>query len=204
MVGTENATRVQVHEDAWPFAGLPPLSYDLIVADPPWRFRTWSESNQAKSASRHYDLMTLPAMMALPVGMLAQRDCLLLLWTTGWAISTGQAQDVARAWGFTAKSEMMWRKLTPSGKVRMGTGYWARTMHEPVLICTIGKPRKFSAFPSVFDGIAREHSRKPEEFYALVEKHTLGLRRADLFSRASRSGFDAWGFETGKFDEVTS
>lgn len=186
----------------WPFDPLRPLSYDLIVCDPPWRFRTWSETNQAKSASRHYDLMTTDAIKALPVGDLAQKDCILLLWTTG--AMQPQAFDVMAAWGFTYKSQMIWRKTTPAGKVRMGTGYWARSMHEPVLIGCIGKPGKFSAFPSLFDGVAREHSRKPEEFYALVNKHTSGLRRADLFARQSRPGFDAWGAESTKFDEAAN
>lgn len=187
---------------SWLFDPLPPLSFDVIMADPPWRFRTWSETNQAKSASRHYDLMTTDQIMSLPVGRLAQRDCILLLWTTG--AMQPQAFDVMRAWGFTYKSQIIWRKTTAAGKVRMGTGYWARSMHEPILIGSIGKPSKFSAFPSIFDGIAREHSRKPEEFYSLVDKHTSGMRRADLFSRQSRAGWDSWGHEMGKFDEVAA
>lgn len=182
----------------WPFGNLMPLSYDCLVVDPPWRFRTWSETNQAKSASRHYDLMRTEDIAALPVGDLAQRDCILLLWTTG--AMQPQAFDVMKAWGFTYKSQMIWRKTTPAGKIRMGTGYWARSMHEPVMIGCIGKPGKFSAFPSIFDGVAREHSRKPDEFYDLVNKHTLGMRRADLFSRQNRPGFEGWGYETGKFD----
>lgn len=184
----------------WPFAPLVPLSYEIIVADPPWRFRTWSKHNQAKSASRHYSLMMLAEIKELPVARLAQADCLLLMWTTGWAMATGQAHDVVRAWGFDLKTELVWNKRTASGKTRMGTGYWARTMHEPIIVATLGRPRKFSAFPSAFDGIAREHSRKPDEFYSLVVKHTCGLRRADLFSRETREGFDGWGLERGKFD----
>lgn len=183
---------------AWPFGDLRPLSYDLIAADPPWRFRTWGENNQTKSASRHYSLMQTDDIKALPVGELAQRDCVLLLWATGAMFP--QALDVVRAWGFTYKSQMVWCKTTAAGKVRMGTGYWARTMHEPVIIATIGKPTKVSGFPSLFDGIAREHSRKPQEFFALVEKHTTGLRRAELFSRESRPGWDCFGDQVGKFD----
>jgi N6-adenosine-specific RNA methylase IME4 len=184
----------------WAFDPLVPMSYEVIVADPPWRFRTWSETNQAKAASRHYDLMMLDDIKALPVGQLAQGDCLLLLWCC--APMLPQALDVMKAWGFTYKSNTNWRKVTPAGKVRMGTGYWARTMHEQILIGSIGKPRKFSAFPSVFDGLAREHSRKPDEFYKLVEKHTAGLRRADVFARQSRPGWDCWGNESTKFDEA--
>lgn len=182
----------------WPFADLTPLSYDVICADPPWRFRTWGEHNQQKSASRHYGLMQTADIEALPVDRLAQQDCLLLLWVCAPMLIHGL--NVMSAWGFTYKSNMVWRKVTPAGKVRMGTGYWARTMHEQVLIGSLGKPRKFSAFPSCFDGVAREHSRKPEEFYRLVEKHTAGARRLDLFSRQSRPGWSAWGNETGKFD----
>jgi N6-adenosine-specific RNA methylase IME4 len=55
--------------------------------------------------------------------------------------------------------------------------------------------------PSLFDGIAREHSRKPDEFYGIVTEYTpAALRRADLFARETRPGFDGWGNEVGKFD----
>ena len=64
----------------------------------------------------------------------------LFLWTTGWAMATQQAHDVARAWGFEPKTESVWRKRTASGKVRVGTGYIARSMHEPILICTKASP----------------------------------------------------------------
>lgn len=181
----------------WPFGTLAPLSFDVIVADPPWRFRTWGEHNQAKSASRHYSLMETPDILALPVGQLAQRDCLLLLWAT--APMLPQALAAMSAWGFRYKSNIIWRKITASGKPRMGTGYWARTMHEQVLIGCLGKPRKFRAFPSSFDGVVREHSRKPEEFFILVEKHTVGARRLDLFSREPRGGWFAFGDESKKF-----
>jgi hypothetical protein len=83
----------------------------------------------------------------------------------------------------------------------IGTGYRVRTMHEPILVCTVGKPQH-KPFPSTFDGIAREHSRKPDEFYDLVLSHTpQAIGRADLFSRQTRPGFEGWGNEHGKFDE---
>ena len=156
---------------AWPFCDLPPLSYDVIVADPPWDFKNYSPAGTAKGADPHYRVMSLDAIKALPVGLLARGDCLLLLWTCGWAIATGQAQEVARAWGFTPQSEMIWRKLTASGKPRMGTGYRVRTLHEP------------------------------DEFYGIVTEYTpAAMRRADLFARETRPDFDGWGNEVGKFD----
>jgi N6-adenosine-specific RNA methylase IME4 len=172
---------------------LPP--FDVVVADPPWQFTTWSARNQdiGKGAIARYRLMSLDEIEALPVSELLGAHGFLFLWTTGWAIATGQAQRVARAWGFDPKTETVWIKRTVNGKVRVGTGYIARSMHEPILICTKGKPGRLG-FPSQFDGLAREHSRKPDEFYALLAKRTPGARRADLFSAGfERQGFEGWG-----------
>jgi N6-adenosine-specific RNA methylase IME4 len=182
---------------SWVFSPLPPLSYECLAVDPPWPFDLYSNKGNRKSAAAHYRLMTHEQIRQLPVGQLAQRNCLLLLWTPAPALP--EALSTMRAWGFVYKSNLIWRKVYPSGKVRMGTGYWARSMHEQVLIGTIGRPTKLSAFPSCFDGIAREHSRKPEEFFSLIERHTDGLRRAEVFARVVRPGWDAWGDETGKF-----
>jgi N6-adenosine-specific RNA methylase IME4 len=176
------------------FAPLAP-PFDIVVADPPWQFATWSQRNQdiGKGALKHYRLMTLADIMALPVASLFARHGFLFLWTTGWAMATGQAHAVARAWGVEPKTESVWVKRTRNGKVRVGTGYIARSMHEPILICTKGKPGRLG-FPSMFDGLAREHSRKPDEFYALLERLTPRARRADLFSGGiERNGFAGWG-----------
>jgi N6-adenosine-specific RNA methylase IME4 len=114
-----------------------------------------------------------------------------------------QRTPLARLRGFKPISEIVWLKRYPSGKARIGTGYRVRTMHAPILVCTVGNP-KHKPFPSTFDGIAREHSRKPDEFYDLVLSHTpQAIRRADLFSRQTRPGFEGWGNEHGKFDEPT-
>mgnify|MGYP001612675063 CR=1 FL=1 len=186
----------------WPFEPLSHFGFDVIVADPPWLFELYSEEGEEKSAAAHYSLMSIDKIKALPVGHLARADCLLLLWTTGWAMATGQAQAVSVAWGFKPITEIVWRKTTTAGKVRMGPGYRARTMHEPILLCTLGKPIH-KPFPSLFDGVAREHSRKPEEFYDMVLRCTENaLRRADLFSRATHDGFSGWGNEHGKFDRT--
>jgi N6-adenosine-specific RNA methylase IME4 len=165
---------------AWPFENIQPLSCDMIVADPPWDFENYSDAGTGKGADSHYDVMTLDAIKALSVGQLARGDCLLLLKTCGWAMANGQAQEVARAWGFIPQSELIWRKLTINGKPRMGTGYRVRTLHEPILVATIGNP-KHRPFPSLFDGTAREHSRKSDKFYELVQQRTpFAVQRADL------------------------
>jgi N6-adenosine-specific RNA methylase IME4 len=182
---------------AWQFGELATFGYDVIVADPPWDFENYSAAGTRKGADPHYSVMPLDGIKALRVGELARSACLLLLWAT--ECMRPQAHETMAAWGFEYKSAMVWRKITPSGKSRVGTGYRVRTMHEPILLGTIGNPRQGGAFPSIFDGIAREHSRKPDEFYQLVTKHMPSAFRCDLFSRETRNGFAAWGNECGKF-----
>jgi N6-adenosine-specific RNA methylase IME4 len=181
---------------AWFFDPLPAHSYDLLVIDPPWSFKTWSQAGEGKSASKHYHTMPLAEIMALPVRALLKDDAVVYLWATG--AMREQAHAVMAAWDITYKTELVWRKVTAAGKVRWGCGYWARSMHEPILLGTVGKPSKF-ALPSCFDGLAREHSRKPDEFYRMITERTPGLRRADIFARQTREGWDCWGDEVGKF-----
>lgn len=185
----------------WPFGDLRPLSADVMAIDWPWDFSLYSEAGSDKSASAQYDTMSLPEIMefAPKIGMLAAKDCLGLMWGCEWMLPSDR-QAVLEAMGFTYKSTMIWRKTTKNGKVRTGTGYRVRTMHEPVYIGTIGNPIH-KAFPSVFDGLAREHSRKPEEFYHLVEKCTPNaMLRLDVFSRQSRPNWRNWGREKNLFD----
>lgn len=181
----------------WPFEPLRPLSYDLIVADPPWTFDLYSEAGAEKSASAHYDCMETHEIAALPVGQLAGGNCLLLCWAT--APRLPDALQAVRAWGFDYQSFIVWQKVFASGKVAMGPGYRVRTMAELIIVATVGKPTH-APFPGLFRGIRREHSRKPDEFYRLVEMQAPTLfRRADLFSRQERHGWRVWGDETGKF-----
>jgi N6-adenosine-specific RNA methylase IME4 len=181
------------------FNPLPPHSYDLVVIDPPVPFETRSEKGQGKSPSRHYRTMTLAEIMALPVRELLKDDAVVFLWAQGRSLD--QAFATLAAWGITYKTEHVWRKVTRNGLVRWGTGFLARSMHEPILRGAVGKPRCF-ALPSCFDGIAREHSRKPDEFYRMIVEKTPGLRRADLFARERREGWDVWGDEVDRFSAL--
>ena len=107
-----------------------------------------SDAGTKKGADPHYSVMTLKEIKALPVHELARGDCLLLLWTTGWAIATGQAQEVARAWGFKPISEIVWLKRGPH-RHRLSRADHARAdlgLHS-------GNPTH-KPFPSTFDGIA--------------------------------------------------
>ena len=191
---------------AWPFADLRPLSYDLIMCDPPWRFETWSLAGKKhKSPEGHYQTMTLEGIKALPVGHLAGGDCVLWLWGTHPMVD--QQIEVGRAWGFAFVTSGVWVKRTKHGKLGFGTGYRLRCASEPFLLFTNGNPatakniRTVVESLEVIEGPGREHSRKPDEAYAVAEKMLPKARRADLFSRQVRPGWDAWGDQTTKFQQ---
>jgi hypothetical protein len=87
--------------------------------------------------------------------------------------------------------------VTKNGKVRVGTGYRVCACHEPVLLASFRGRPNHKAFPSIFDGLAQEHSRKPDEFYQIVLDRTPDQDRCDLFSRETRPGFAAGVPSTG-------
>ena len=157
-----------------------------------------------KELAREYTekaVMTLAEIMELPVRELLKDDALVYLWTTGPLLH--EAITTLKAWGITYAAHFAWRKVSRNGRMLWGTGYWARSCHETVLLGTVGKPACFS-LPSCFDGVRREHSRKPENFYHMITERTPGLRRADVFAREKREGWDVWGDEVEKFSPAAS
>lgn len=197
----------------WPFGALRPLSYELIFADPPWPTQMRSPKGEKKSPAAHYHLMSFDEIKALPVGQLAAPDCVLFLWGVWNLLLQGSDPfnrhfdcgrsplgEVIQSWGFRYVAGGAWHKRTVHGKTAFGTGYRVRSACEPFLIAVIGNPKTSRAERNLIDGLAREHSRKPEEAYAWCERYMPNARRVELFSRSSRPGWDAWGHETGKFD----
>lgn len=182
----------------WPFEPLSPMSYGFIMADPPWQFENFSSKGHRKGAAHQYDCMGLEAIKGLPVGCLAAGDCLLMLWACNPMLD--QAFAVLKAWGFRFKTAGHWCKRTKNGGLAFGTGYVLRGAGEPFLIGSVGAPKTSRSCRSVIEGQVREHSRKPEEAYAFAEKLVPDVRRADVFSRQQRPGWDCWGNEIGKFD----
>lgn len=178
---------------------FPDLSppYDLILADPPWRFAANSEARPGKGARRHYRTMTLDEIAALPVHALAAPDCVLWMWATSPMLP--RQLEVVEAWGFRFKTIGWWVKRTAHGKLAFGTGYILRSAGEPFIIATRGRPQVDKSVRSVIEGRVREHSRKPEEAFEAAERLMPGARRAELFSRERRPGWDAWGDEVGLF-----
>lgn len=188
-----------------PFDPLRQFSYDLLAVDPPWLFDLRSDKGEEKSAQAQYGCMTDEEILALPVGHLVGANSWIFLWAT--APKLPLAIDCLKAWGFVYKTNLAWRKVFESGASAMGTGYVARSMHEIVLVGAIGRPARTAAIESVFetamfDGVRREHSRKPEEFYRLIDEAFAPehYRRADVFARQSRPGWETFGNESTKFD----
>lgn len=183
----------------WPFEPLGMFGFDFIMADPPWRFDTWSEAGKKhKSPEGHYRTMSTEDIAAMPVGHLAAGDCTLWLWATHPMID--QQIDVVRRWGFRFVTSGVWVKRTVTGKLAFGTGYRLRSASEPFVLATNGSPETARNIRSVVEGKIREHSRKPDEAYAEAERMMPGARRADLFARQIRPGWTAWGNEVGKFE----
>ena len=201
LTGAQAGDEIARPETAtWFFDPLVARSYDVVVIDPPWHFNTWSPAGQtSKSASKQYRTMPLAEIMALPVRELLKPDAIVYLWATGAMLP--HALATLRAWGIVYKTSFVWRKMTRNGKVRWGTGRWAQSGHELLLQGVVGRPRCF-LLPSIFDGLARAHSRKPDEFYDIIAKKTPDLRRADVFAREKREGWDCWGDEVGKFSSA--
>jgi N6-adenosine-specific RNA methylase IME4 len=182
----------------WPFEGLTPFKYGAILADPPWAYDMRSDKGHAKSPEAHYATMTPEAIKALPVGQLAGPDCLLFLWST-WP-HLPLALEVMESWGFAFKTGGAWVKRTPTGKPVFGTGYLLRSATEPFLIGTIGSPTiRSKSVRNLIDAERREHSRKPPEARAMIEKLVPDVWACELFAREAWPDRDVWGNQVGKF-----
>lgn len=187
----------------WPFGTLPSFTYEVIMADPPWAFELRSERGEAKSAQAQYACMPLADIKALPVGHLARGDAWLWLWATYPMLPQGI--ETMNAWGFSYVTGGAWVKRGETGKLAFGTGYVLRSCAEPFLLGRVGNPPTCSkSVRNILEAPRREHSRKPDTAYGMAEQLFGPARRLDLFSRESRPGWDAYGFEAGKFDEVAA
>ena len=185
----------------WPFAPLQVAAYDLVQVDPPWSFKLYSEKGEEKSAQAQYSCMTLDQIQRLPIYGLGKRDSLLVLWATNPMLREGLA--TLDAWGYRYVTCGTWGKTTKHGKIAFGTGFVLRCASELMLIGAKGKPKTTRSTRSLIMGQVREHSRKPEEAYREIERLMPDARRADIFSRQVRLGWEAWGHEITKFTEAS-
>lgn len=170
--------------------------YTTILADPPWQFqnRTGKMAPEHRRLSR-YGTLDLDQITTLPVSRLAAPTAHLYLWIPNALLPEGL--EVMRAWGFTYKSNLVWHKIRkdggPDGR---GVGFYFRNVTELILFGVRGKnARTLPPGRSQVNFLAsrkREHSRKPDEQYPLIESCSPGPY-LELFARGLRPGWDCWG-----------
>jgi N6-adenosine-specific RNA methylase IME4 len=162
---------------------FPTGPFQVVVADPPWQYDSGN--------SLPYPTMPLDDIKSMPVRDIADENSILWLWTTNTHLPV--AFDVLTAWGFEYKTVLTWVKD------RMGTGEWLRGQTEHCMLAARGKPIFLhGSHTTVLEALRREHSRKPEEFYSMVESTCPGSK-VDLFARERRPGWRQFGNQVDFF-----
>ncbi len=170
--------------------------FRTVLADPPWRFQnsTGKVAPEHKRLSR-YGTMTLGAIKDLPVSHVAADVAHLYLWVPNALLPDGI--EVLRAWGFQYKSNIVWHKVRKDGgSDGRGVGFYFRNVTELVLFGVRGKNARTLApgrrQVNLFATRKREHSRKPDEQYEIIEACSPGPY-LEMFARGVRSGWTVWG-----------
>lgn len=170
---------------------MPTGPFHVIVSDPPWPYEK-REGDATHRGDLPYPPMSIDAICALPVQQIAHDDgCVLWLWTTNAFMR--DAYRVLDAWGFTEKTILTWAKN------KIGLGDWLRGKTEHAILAVRGRPVvTLTNETTLLEGEVREHSRKPESFYELVERLCHGSK-VEMFCRTPRPGWARWGAESEKF-----
>lgn len=170
--------------------------FATLLADPPWQFtnKTGKVAPEHKRLAR-YSTLTLPEIMGLPVGELTEKTAHLYLWCPNALLPEGLA--VMKAWGFTYKSNIVWHKIRKDGgSDGRGVGFYFRNVTELILFGVKGKNARTLApgrrQVNLLGTRKREHSRKPDEQYDIIESCSPGAY-LELFARGTRAGWATWG-----------
>ncbi|MDP8205738.1 MAG: MT-A70 family methyltransferase [Candidatus Electryonea clarkiae] len=175
--------------------------FGTILADPPWQFanRTGKMAPEHKRLSR-YTTLKLKNIINIPVENVAKEKSHLYLWVPNALLAEGM--EVLRQWGFTYKSNLIWHKVRkdggPDGR---GVGFYFRNTTEMILFGVRGKLRTLAPGRSQVNIIRtqkREHSRKPDELYEIIEECSPGPY-LELFARGQREGWSQWGNEVENY-----
>ena len=178
------------------------LGFGAILADPPWQFsnRTGKVAPEHRRLSR-YETLTLDDIKGIPVSTAAADASHLYLWVPNALLAEGLA--VMEAWGFQYKSNIVWHKVRkdggPDGR---GVGVYFRNTTELVLFGIRGKLRTLAPGRRQVNIIRtqkREHSRKPDELYGIIEDCSPGPF-LELFARGTRPGWHQWGNQVEDYD----
>lgn len=180
--------------------------YRTILADPPWRFqnRTGKVAPEHRRLNR-YETMELDEIKALPVSGITDEKAHLYLWVPNALLPDGL--EVMKAWGFTYKTNIIWEKVrkdgAPDGR---GVGFYFRNVTEMLLFGVKGEGNRTLAPArsqvNLLRTQKREHSRKPDEFYPLIEACSPGPY-IELFARGTRDDWTVWGNQATEDYEPT-
>ena len=176
--------------------------FSTVLADPPWQF----QNRTGKVASCHlflslYGTVTLCEILAVPVEQISDDTAHLYLWVPNALLPDGI--KVLEAWGFTYKSNIVWHKIRKDGgSDGRGVGFYFRNVTELVLFGVRGKnARTLQPGRTQVNYLAtrkREHSRKPDEFYDIVESCSPGPY-LELFARGPRENWSVWGNQSDDY-----
>lgn len=162
--------------------------YHVLVVDPPWHYE---KRNEDATHRANCPYPTMPTDEIAAMEMPAEDNAILWLWTTNAFMH--DAYHILESWDFAPKTILTWVKD------RMGTGDWLRGKTEHCILAVKGKPViDLTNQTTVLVAPLREHSRKPDEFYEMVNALCPG-KKIDIFSREMRAGWDQWGGETDTF-----
>lgn len=171
--------------------------YNIIYADPPWSFKTYSKKGkEKKSADNHYNCMSIQDIYNLPVVEIAAENCVLFLWVTMPMLQDGL--ETIKRWGFTYKTcAFNWvKKNKKSDSFFWGLGYWTRSNSEICLLATKGNPKRISkSVHQVCDARIMQHSKKPDEIRNRIVQLMGDIPRIELFAREKAEGWDVMGFD---------
>lgn len=170
--------------------------FATVLADPPWQFvnRTGKMAPEHRRLAR-YATLPLSAIMALPIPELRGPTAHLYLWVPNALLAEGM--QVMAGWGFTYKTNLVWYKVRQDGGPdRRGVGFYFRNVTELVLFGTRGRDARTLSpgrrMPNLLLSRKREHSRKPDQLYDLIESCSP-QPWLELFARHPRSGWTQWG-----------
>ena len=177
--------------------------FGTILADPPWRFqnRTGKMAPEHRRLSR-YETLDIEQICEIPVHEVAAETAHLYLWVPNALLPDGLR--VMKAWGFNYKSNLIWHKIRKDGgSDGRGVGFYFRNVTEMLLFGVRGKSARTlkpgRTQVNLLGTRKREHSRKPDEFYDLIEGCSGGPF-LEMFARGSRPKWSAWGDQSAEYE----
>lgn len=189
--------RRQIRDASREYLPAPEGLFNVIYADPPWRYgrEQHTRTDASGGSETHYETLSVEEICGYEfkdgrhISTLAAEDAALFLWATSPLLPN--ALEVIEAWGFAYKASFVW------DKVAHNVGYYNSVRHEFLLIATKGSylPESKTLLDSVVSIERSEHSRKPERFYEIIEELYPTGSKLELFARREREGWTSIGLE---------